>query len=1220
MHPSPRMLIALWPAAALVAAALLTSPASFAGAPTPTPAAPPGVPVERVIPASQNVSLDQATFQVDITVEAVSNLGAYEVLLTFDSAAVAFVSAADGPFLGSTGRATSCTNPVVQTLPGTLRKLQYGCGTFGAPPPPGASGAGVLATLQFAPLATGLTPLVLEPSLSDPFGTDIPAFAYSGSADIQPGPTATPTQTFTPTPSPTPCPGGVCPTPTPVQCAPSSVSIASGLYGSPYVALGVPVQVANVCDLGAFEFTVAYDAALLSFSGFSPGPFASSTGRPIECLPPSNAPGSVLIRCATLGGAPPGASGSGNLGTLQFVPLAEGTSALDVQSVTLLEPDAGTIPASASDGSVTIGPCTGACSTVTPTATPSPTPMPTDTPIPTPTYTSTPCGGPCPTPTNTPAFVPPTNTPTPAIQPVTLRVEPVAGTALEGSQLTADVRIENAVNTGAFGFTMTWDSAVLTFQSVTAGPFLGSTGRSTFCNLDALTATSVRFSCGSLGAQLPGASGAGTLAQVVFSATGAGTSPLVLNNPQVTTPSAQLVPVAAVFDGAVTVAACGTSCPTPTNTPATSPTATPPITGAAVVGTAPQNVTVAPGDTFSVDVTVSSVANLGAFEFVFDYNDSQPFFLELVSVNPGTFLGSTGRPVVCQPPNVTVLTVRYGCASLGSGAGPSGSGTLATLTFRAVDFGIMPLFGVSAAELTTPLADPIVTVLAARGTVSAQPPTPTPTPTLAGGGGGGFTQTSGGRDRDGGDGGNNVAAAGATMLFGAAVIFIGGRRVPARVRAGAAALGTGVAVLLVVVLSPPAPQAAGGATIAVSPASANLFVGGPPLTVQIAAGDVPAPGAAAFDLRLRFDSNLVDVTLAPGPMLGSTGRSVTCSTSPMGYFEVAYSCATSGVQPAPTGSGVLANVTIAPKPQVDVALRAAAVNGGVLALQIAPAGTQLRTQSGAALPLMQLGEGAIAIRALEGDVNKDCAIDLADVQQMVSRYASSFGDVLYQSQYDVEPQMPDSDVDIRDVQFVYGRLGSTCASPLPAQPPSPPSPPADTDGDGFSDALDNCGTVANPAQEDADADLLGDVCEAAFGTSPSDADSDDDGCADGPEARTALYDRTRGGDRNPIDRFDFADVPVPALPAAGARNRVISIADVIAVLPWIGTVDGGAPNAAGNDYDADANANGVDDGAEYDRRASAIAGKPWRAGAPNGSVTISDALVVLTSVGDRCDQ
>src|SRR5204863_8034079 len=89
---------------ALVAAsALLISRApsyrASAQQPADTPTAPAGYAIERVAPPSQSVSSSQTSFSVDITVENVTNLGAYDVLLTYDSAFMTFLSATDGPFL-----------------------------------------------------------------------------------------------------------------------------------------------------------------------------------------------------------------------------------------------------------------------------------------------------------------------------------------------------------------------------------------------------------------------------------------------------------------------------------------------------------------------------------------------------------------------------------------------------------------------------------------------------------------------------------------------------------------------------------------------------------------------------------------------------------------------------------------------------------------------------------------------------------------------------------------------------------------------------------------------------------------------------------------------------------------------------------------------------------------------------------------------------------------
>ena len=605
------------------------APARDASAQAPTPTAPPGYAIERILPSFQNVSLAQSSFSTDVTVEGVTNLGGYEVLLTFDSSVVSFVSATDGSFLGSTGRTTLCAPPVLEPLAGTQTKLHFGCGTVGSTPPTGPSGTGVLAHLVFAPLATQVAQLTLEPSLVDPLGDPINAVAYGGQVDIAPGPTQTPTHTPSPTMTPTPCPGGVCPTSTPIPCSPTIVRIdPPALTGNPNVALDVAVSVEHVCDVGAFEFTLNFDPAYLEFVTFDVEAFLGSTGRTVACPAAEIASSAITVRCATLGAPPPtGPSGSGPLATLRFVPMQLGNSALHLSGVTLLGPAANSIPSTVEDGSVNVVPCP-LCPTVTPTQTPTTTPTIAATFTPTPTVTATPCSGLCPTPVIATATSPPSS------GPVMVSVDPTVYSPVEGTTFTATVRIDDVGNLGAFSVLLAWNPGILSLSGATVGGFLGSTGRASFCSLEQGAPGTARFSCGTLGATPPGATGSGVLVAFDFTALVPGSSALSLAEVSLLTPAAHLIPVPVLVDGAVTVSSCSGACPTATPTVPGTPTSTPGSGSNAMVGATPQHVNVTVGASFTVDVGVTNVANLGAFEFLFQYATAPPSFISF-SGNPG---------------------------------------------------------------------------------------------------------------------------------------------------------------------------------------------------------------------------------------------------------------------------------------------------------------------------------------------------------------------------------------------------------------------------------------------------------------------------------------------------------------------------------------------------------------------------------------------------------
>jgi general secretion pathway protein D len=119
-------------------------------------------------------------------------------------------------------------------------------------------------------------------------------------------------------------------------------------------AFGVTVMVDDVTNLGAFQFQLTYDPGIVEFLDVKEGLFLGSSGRPVECLPPQESEGSVDFTCVTLGSAPEGPTGSGELATVTFRPVASGTSPLHFELLILADPPANRLPALAEDASITV--------------------------------------------------------------------------------------------------------------------------------------------------------------------------------------------------------------------------------------------------------------------------------------------------------------------------------------------------------------------------------------------------------------------------------------------------------------------------------------------------------------------------------------------------------------------------------------------------------------------------------------------------------------------------------------------------------------------------------------------------------------------------------------------------------------------------------------------------------------------------------------------------
>jgi len=211
------------------------------------------------------------SFEVQIRIENVANLGSYEWQMTFDPALLEVNSVTDGPFLTSTGRAAACefTAPpgrwqdlngdtvpqedefILEMPAGNVR---FGCASLGTAE--GPSGSGVLSIVTLSPLAEGVSNLDLAwVSLSEPEASvDIPtqrqgscvAIGASATCAIPTvAPPATPLPPVTATPGgpteATPTPTGPLPTPTPTGPLPTPTPLPPGLEAVPLAAGCNPV-------------------------------------------------------------------------------------------------------------------------------------------------------------------------------------------------------------------------------------------------------------------------------------------------------------------------------------------------------------------------------------------------------------------------------------------------------------------------------------------------------------------------------------------------------------------------------------------------------------------------------------------------------------------------------------------------------------------------------------------------------------------------------------------------------------------------------------------------------------------------------------------------------------------------------------------------------------------------------------------------------------------
>ncbi len=199
----------------------------------------------------------------------------------------------------------------------------------------------------------------------------------------------------------------------------------------------------------------------------------------------------------------------------------------------------------------------------------------------------------------------------------------------------------------------------------------------------------------------------------------------------------------------------------------------------------------------------------------------------------------------------------------------------------------------------------------------------------------------------------------------------------------------------------------------------------------------------AFEFEVHYDETKVCVELDPGPAAEGMTCIIEDAVTAPGLEGVArIGCVTLGKDNYPdteTAEGRhLADIVVRPQPELYSQAEPDQNNGVVV--QLSNVGCELADLQGHPIGLLSCDDADVTARYLEGDVTANCSVDALDTQAVAFRWGSEKGDLVYSEFMNLEPSgtQGDSDIDIKDLQFVYGRFGSTCESPHPAQNPVNP--------------------------------------------------------------------------------------------------------------------------------------------------------------------------------------
>ncbi len=136
------------------------------------------------------------------------------------------------------------------------------------------------------------------------------------------------------------------------------LSVSSPNPAVPGSSVALDVVVAGITDLYAYQFTLAFNPAVLQISSVTEGSFLASGGGStfFDGGSFNNTLGSVSFVFDTLVGATAGVNGSGMLARMTFNVVGQGTSTLNFSDALFLDASLATVPVLLQNGSITAVP------------------------------------------------------------------------------------------------------------------------------------------------------------------------------------------------------------------------------------------------------------------------------------------------------------------------------------------------------------------------------------------------------------------------------------------------------------------------------------------------------------------------------------------------------------------------------------------------------------------------------------------------------------------------------------------------------------------------------------------------------------------------------------------------------------------------------------------------------------------------------------------------